>query len=689
MANLSPQTLLSRAQKHIKKNELEDAIGLYQAIIDKYPGNVRARKGLEKVEAMKFCSEAGAQSALEQINTLLEIYNQGMFNQAVDFAEKLLKIHPSNSDIWNIYGGANRALKNKDKAIRGFHKACQLDPNNSSKHNNLGAALEETGRTGEAIASYKRSLNINPNNALVHYNLGNILSGQKKYKDAVTSYLRAVELKPDYEWAYRALSGVYESLGTFDKAIEAHLKVINLASGDTAAHEAALLKLNRIICDWNEASKYQNALFNYQNSAAAIPPSRMLSIYDDPHQQLLWSKKWAEGQYKQVPLELPSRPQKSERLRIGYFSSDFHEHATMFLMSGLLRCHDKTRIEVFAYSYGSNKNGTCRENAEKVVEHFFDVADDGDLDIVKLARSHELDIAIDLKGYTGDTRSEIFQYRLAPLQIAYLGYPGSMGAPFIDYIIADPVVVPVEHYEHYSEKIITLPHCYQPNDNMRKISSTENSRKDEGLPEDGFVFCSFNSSYKISSVEFDIWMRLLDRVKGSVLWLINSNRWVKTNLEREASKRGIDPRRLIFAKQAPQADHLARHKHADLFLDSFNCNAHTTASDALYAGLPIVTKIGEQFAARVAASLLTAVGLPELITYSIHDYEQMALELATNSQRLKEVRSKLSRNIKTEPLFDTERYTRNFESALFSSHSLFLSGHKPQDILVTEKPVTT
>ncbi|QVL45098.1 MAG: hypothetical protein KFB94_07375 [Methylophilaceae bacterium] len=305
------------------------------------------------------------------------------------------------------------------------------------------------------------------------------------------------------------------------------------------------------------------------------------------------------------------------------------------------------------------------------------------MEVVEHARADQLDIAIDLMGYTSKNRSEIFQYRLAPIQINYLGYPSSMGADFMDYIIADPILIPTEQRKNYHEKVIYLPHSYIPSDNERAIGSTSTKRLDFGLPETHFVFCCFNNSYKISPHEFDIWMRLLQKVPNSVLWLSKSNESAETNLRKEAELRSISPSRLIFAEKIPDIkEHLARLKHADLFIDTFNYNAHTTASDALWAGLPIVTKQGKQFAARVASSLLHAVGLPELVTTTEEEYEALILELATNPEKLQTIKTKLEQNRLKEPLFDTHRYTRNFEKGLWQAHQLYLQGKPAQDIWV-------
>jgi predicted O-linked N-acetylglucosamine transferase (SPINDLY family) len=422
----------------------------------------------------------------------------------------------------------------------------------------------------------------------------------------------------------------------------------------------------------------------------AISPFTMLSLADNAALQLRFSRKWAAEKYTSTKHPLAARPRvKLERLRVGYFSADFHNHATLYLMAGLLREHDKSQFEVYAYSYGRSKSGEWRERAESDVGHFVDVSDLSAHAIADLARTHGLDIAIDLKGYTTNTRSDLFQHRLASIQINFLGYPGSMGADFIDYIVADPIVIPDDQRSHHSERVIYLPHSYQPNDNTREIAATTTTRADFGLPEDGFVFCCFNNSYKISPCEFDIWMRLLGKVKGSVLWLLRANRWCEHNLRQEAVSRGIAPERLVFADKAVHAQHLARHKHADLFVDTFNYNAHTTASDALWAGLPVVTKVGQQFAARVSASLLTAIGLPELITETEDAYEALILALATDPIRLSEIKAKLSVNRRVYPLFDTKRYTRYFEAGLHQAYDSYLAGQSPHDIWVCPPSATT
>ena len=373
-----------------------------------------------------------------------------------------------------------------------------------------------------------------------------------------------------------------------------------------------------------------------------------------------------------------------KRIRIGYFSADFHTFPGMFLMVGLLEEHDRQNFEILAFSYGPEKNDSMRKRIVEAVDEFVDVHKNSVHQIVEIARKKNLDVAIHRNGHTRHSKTEVFAQRVAPVQINYLGYPGTIGGDFIDYIVADKVVLPEEHKSYYSEKVISLPHTYQPNDRKRTIPKTQTSRADFSLPEKALVLCCFNNTFKITPLEFRIWMSVMKKNENSVLWLLKTNEKAEKNLKEEASKLGVKPARLIFADKLPQEEHLARHKHADLFLDTFFYNAHTTASDALWAGLPVVTKRGNQFSARVAASLLTAVGLEELITETEEDYEDLIMKLAEQPRKLKKLKNKLASNILKEPLFDTPRYTRNFEAGIKEAFNRFSLGLKPDHIDVLE-----
>jgi len=375
-----------------------------------------------------------------------------------------------------------------------------------------------------------------------------------------------------------------------------------------------------------------------------------------------------------------------KRIRIGYFSADFHNHATAHLMAELFERHDRERFEIFAFSFGVPNQDAMRARLVKGFDHFFDVADQGDRDIAALAHRHEIDIAVDLKGYTQDSRPGIFALRPAPIQVNYLGFPGTLAAPYMDYILADAVILPESHFPYYSEKVVHLPHSYQVNDTKRRIADTQPTRRELGLPEDGFVFCCFNNNFKITPDVFILWTSLLAQVEHSVLWLLEDHSAVRDNLRREARQRGINAERLVFAPRLPTEEHLARLRSGDLFLDTFYYNAHTTASDALWAGLPIVTCLGEAFAGRVAASILTAVGLPELITHSHEDYAALALRLATRPEELATIKRKLAENRLTTPLFNTVQFTRDIEAAYTAMWQRHQHQLTPDHIQLTSHP---
>lgn len=501
-------------------------------------------------------------------------------------------------------------------------------------------------------------------------------------ESAVEAFRNAVRINPRYAEAHNNLATLLLQLGRLDEALAAARRALQLRPGYAQA-ASQMLCLQLLMCDWNDHARLERQVRLLGAQSDVLPPFAVHTMIDDPAVQQQVARAYAARRLLQPEsASAPAGARAPGRLRVGYFSSDVHDHATLYLMAGLFREHDRSRFEVFLYSYGHTRSGEWRARVAGDVEHFHDVADFSDEQIAALARSDELDIAIDLKGYTRMTRSEVFRYRLAPLQVNYLGFPGTMGSTCIDYLIGDPVVITDESREFHDEKIITLPHVYLAADNQREIATDSSSRAEHGLPEEAFVFCCFNANHKISPREFSIWMRCLAAKESSVLWLLESNRWSRANLCSEAAARGIDPARLVFAPNVPPAQHLARHRHADLFLDTFNYNAHTTASDALWTGLPLVTRAGRQMSARVSASLLTGLGLAEMITQNDAEYEALILALACDPERLAEAKAKLARNRLTFPTFDTVRYTRNFETGLERAHALHLSGRAPEDIRV-------
>ena len=447
-----------------------------------------------------------------------------------------------------------------------------------------------------------------------------------------------------------------------------------------------LLRTQMTICDWsNYASGVAELRAQLSRGEKAAPPFFVLALLKFSRSakkglgNLGGRKVSGSGEHKGIS-PLPGH----RRIRIGYFSADFREHAVAILMAGLFEEHDRSKFEVTAFSLGPDIDDDMRTRLKVAFDKFIDVRAMSDRDVVSLARNFEIDIAVDLNGLTRDARTSIFAMRAAPIQVNYLGYPGTMGADCIDYLIADPVVIPDADQPHYAEKIVYLPNAYQPNDRKRLIADKVFTRSELSLPQEGFVFCCFNNNYKIVPDVFDSWMRILGHVDGSVLWLLKDSDIAARNLKKEARVRGVDPDRLVFAPRMTLPDHLARHRLADLFLDTLPYNAHTTASDALWTGLPVLTQIGEAFAGRVAASLLRAVGLPELVTTTRDAYEALAIELAGNPAKLASIKRKLSDNRLTTPLFDTALFTRHIEAAYTAMYERHRAGLPPDHIRVPQ-----
>jgi len=648
-------------------------------------GNILKGQGKldEALESYKRALEIKPNYPVAYNNLGNALKDQGKLDEAVASCKRALEIKPDFAEAYINLGNALKEQGKLDEAVASYKQALEIKPDYPVAYNNLGTVLTKQGKLDEAVASYKRALEIKPDYAEAHNNLGTALTEQGKLDEAVASYKRALEIKPDYPVAYNNLGTVLTKQGKLDEAVASYKRALEIKP-DYAVAEAQMRHQQQHMCDFTLYTGLKEVAQRLDTSDEAIPPFIQLSWQDNAAAQLHRSQRFAKTNYPTAsPAPIAKPPTvRPERLRVGYFSADFHNFPGMYLMARMLEIHNRNAFEIFAYSYGPQKNDEMRRRIRDGVDHFVDIAGQTDQSIQSQAKSDKIDIAIHRNGYTTSSRTEIFVNRLAPIQISYLGYPGSLGAEFIDYIVADPIVVPAEQRQFYSERIIYLPDTYQPTDNTRQIASINTKRAEFGLPEKGVVFCCFNNSFKISPHEFDIWMRLLSKVGGSVLWLLEGNEWAAKNLRLEAENRGINPDRLVFAKRLPQVEHLARHKHIDLFLDTFNYNAHTTASDALWAGLPVVTKAGEQFSARVAASVLDAVGLPELITASEDEYEQLAFELATKPRKLKTLKRKLAKNIASQPLFDTERYTRNFEAGLQKAYNLYFEGKRPEDIWV-------
>ena len=597
--------------------------------------------------------------------------------------DKVLLIRPDFAEALHNRAMVLTRVRRYEEALTGYDKAIAVRPEYAEAHSNRGAALMSLNRYSEAVASINRAIAFNPNYPEALCNLGVAQGELKRYEEALVSYDRALEIRPGFLDALSNRGGIFRKLGLHERAVQDYSRLLEL---DPEYEHAAGNKCysNLWVCNWRQYDADQTRLFEaVRDGKRAGFPFQIVVMSDSGADQLKYAQTYAALKYPAATAALWTGDRyRHDRIRIAYLSADFHAHATAYLMAELFEKHDKSRFDVSAWSFGPEANDEMRERLKESFEQFNNVRSESDLAVATLLRTREIDIAIDLKGYTERCRPAIFAHRPAPIQVNYLGYPGTMGADYMDYIIGDANVIPAGSEPSYAEKVVRLPDTYQVNDSKRVISERAPGRADVGLPQSGFVFCCFNNNYKITPGVFDIWMRLLKRVEGSVLWLLADNPAASRNLRAEAESRGVAPDRLVFAKRMSLSDHLARHRLADLFLDTLPCNAHTTASDALWGGLPVLTCRGNAFAGRVAASLLSAIGLPELITENSADYEALALKLATTPVMLNELKAKLARNRATHPLFDIDRFRRHIESAYVTMYERYQRGEPPQSFTV-------
>jgi protein O-GlcNAc transferase len=618
----------------------------------------------------------------------------GAHDEALEQYRRVISLNGVCAEAYAAMGGIYQAIGEMYKAEGCLRKALELDSKITGGWNDLGTVYLNLGQVRDAKRCFEKALSQQPDDAVICNNFGSCNRLLGNLDEAVYWYRHAIDKKPDFAEAYFNLGNVLERKKAIDEAILSYRKAIKINPEDVRVSSQLLRQLQHA-CLFDEAQHAAGRLLALTKTDAsgdnrkAIPPFLAFSISGDPQFNLSVSQAWCRDVYNKIkPIRLSeARIRASNRqenpICIGYLSADFKNHATAHLMRRLFQVHDKSRFRIHAYSYGIDDKSDYRQQIAAGCDSFFDIREVSHLDAARKIANDDVDILVDLKGHTQDNRLEICAYRPAPVQVTYLGFPGTSGAPFIDYIIGDAVVTPSFHSKHFTEKIVRLPDCYQVNDDSQEISSKEMSRSLFGLPDDGFVFCSFNEPYKIEPAIFDIWMSLLRRVPGSVLWLIETFEITKKQLKMEAEKRGVAANRLLFAPKIEKQYHLARIRCADLCLDTKTVNGHTTTSDALWAGVPVVTIVGTHFASRVSASLLRAVGLSELITESLPDYEALSMELALNSEKLISFRKYLLENAKTSALFDTVRFVKNLEEAYVRIWHRHLSDKPPCDIDMT------
>jgi len=606
------------------------------------------------------------------------------YDAAVPDLDRAHRLDSSNAVVLSNRGNAFAGMKRYDTAIADFDQALAIDPQYADAWFNRATVLLELRRFGEAILSVERCLVLTPDRVdalLLH---AECLRRLKRNEDALRIYDYALQRSPDHIEALVNRAHLRSELGRLDLALADYERAIAIAPGQELLRGwRSFCKLK--LCDWRELS---DELASIRGAVArgepVCSPAVLLAMSGDPVLLRQCAESYAEKHFPAGRIILPAPPANG-RIRLGYFSADFHDHATAWLTAGLFEQHDKSRFEIFAFSFGPPARDSMRRRLEPCFDRFFEIGQMSDAEAVRLARDTGLSIAVDMKGFTEGSRTQIFAERVAPVQASYLGFPGTMGASYMDYIIADQHVAPESHEHFYAEKIAWLPDSYQPNDILQASGFSAPTRRQYGLPEQAFVFCCFNNSYKITPEIFAIWVSLLRRRPESVLWLFEDNPDAAKNLRTEAQSRGVDPERLLFARRAAHDEHLARQSLADLFLDTLPYGAHTTASDALRAGLPLLTSTGTAFQGRVATSLLHAAGMPELVTGTLEEYETAALEFARNPEKLHALRQKLAANLPRTPLFDTVAYTRSLEAAFALMWDRHKQGLPPASLRIAGK----
>jgi len=718
---------LRQARELHQQGRYDEAESRYRDVLAVMPDQVDALHLLGVLEAQGGRYETAADligraASIAPDNPFIH-YNYGnvlsalnRLEESVASYDRTLALNPDDGTTLNNKGVVLSQLKRTDEALISYERAIALNPQHASAHVNRGNLLLGLGRYEEALSSYDRALAIQPQQANALFGRGRALTRLLRYEEALSSYDRAIALDPAHAESHANRGDVLFQIGRYHEALPAYERAAAIAPDSVAAHHGrgnTLFKLGRgreayaaydrafslhpemeylegfrlltkmYVCDWSDLERDVDHLrARVLENRPAANPFAFLMIGQTPADQLVCARAYAAAKYPPSPSPKWRKRPPHTKIRLGYVSGEFREQATGYLTADLFECHDRNSFELHAISTGIDDGSAMRKRIKAAFDVFSDVSRRSDSEIAEQIAGAEIDILVNLNGFFGEERTALFAFKPSPIQVNYLGFPGTMGAPYMDYILADKWIIPEDRREDYSEEVVYLPDTYQANDRKRGIGDTVPSRTDYGLPEKGFVFCSFNNAYKITPEIFSIWMRLLAGTDGSVLWLLEVDSSIKRNLMNEAQKRGVSPDRILFAPFLKLKDHLARGRLADLFLDTLPVNAHTTASDALWMGVPVLTCLGPTFAGRVAASLLSAVGLEEMITRSLADYEALALKLAGDPALMASVRAKLARNRDTHPLFDTPRFARHIEAAYKTMRERHQSGLAPASFAV-------
>lgn len=606
-----------------------------------------------------------------------------LYEESLNYYKKSIELNQSFPFSFNNLGKALFDLKLFKESLYYFDEALKLNPQFLDCLNNKGIALRELKKFDQSLACIQLALDIQSNNPQTLTNFGVVLCGLRKFEMAIDYFERAINIDPEciYAWSNKASTLIEQkkhgdALFCLDKTLSLDF-YFEWVFGDFLFTK---LKLGI----WKDYYDDLNKLFGSITAKKKIAkPFICLALTSDPHIQQVCAEVYAQSIFSpQHRAESNKCLPVNKKIKLAYFSSDFGSHAVSSLIVELLELHDKNSFEIIAFSFAKNDGSELYSRIINSFDEFLELENYADRDVATLARQKGIDIAIDLGGYTGSNRVTPFSYGVAPIQVNYLGYPGTSGTSFMDYIIADPVLISPDQEIYYSEKVVYLPHTYQPNDRKKFICNKFISKSDVGLPDGEFIYCCFNNSFKVQPAIFNIWMNILRSVENSVLWLLKDDPIYEKNLCYEAALRGLNPNRLIFAERLPLSEHLGRHSFADLFLDTYPYNAHTTASDALWSGLPLLTLKGNSFASRVASSLLTSMNLTELICQSPDEYEKKAIHFANNPKTIQDLKTKIMQTRESSPLFNTPLMTRNIEIAYKKMHWRYINGLKPEKIYV-------
>lgn len=611
------------------------------------------------------------------------LLNLNRTEEALASCNRAIDLKPNYAEAYANRANALQDLNRPEEALASYDRAIDLKPDYAEVYSNRGNVLHDMKQLVKALASYDRAVDLMPGLAGVYFNRGNVLVKMRRPEEALADYDRAVALKPDLVQAWFNRGTALNNLKRHDQAASSYAKVLELeprypfAKGD-------FLHQKMLSCDWKGIDDLIGQIeSDIASGEISADPFGWQGVAKSPRSLQLCAELYNKTRFP-ANLKHFTRPPSGEnkKIRVGYSSGEFRDQAVALLLVGVWEHHDNSQFEIFAFDNGWDDRSETRRRIDGSMHHVINIRELGDSRAAAVINKNEIDVLINLNGYFGEERNAVFAMRPAPIQVNYLGFPGTLGASYMDYIIADQRVIPADHKVFYTEKVAYLPNCYLANDRKKRIGTHIFNRAECGLPEQGFIFCCFNNNYKILPDIFDIWMRVLKQVESSVLWLLEDNAAASTNLRKEAVARGVNAERLIFAKRIPLPEHLARHRCADLFIDTLPYNAHTTAGDALWAGLPVLTCLGKTFVGRVAASMLNAMHLPELITENLEDYERRAIELATDPEKLAGIKQKLAGNRLTTPLFDAKAFTKHIEAAYIAMVERHRAGLPPDHIVI-------